>query len=165
MKRCIHEFKSYEFADFDGLRDHLEQFIFAPTCFSNINHTCIELYKYFDDAVNILVPNRTRHRQNLPPWITTATSFLLKKKPETQRRLLLSEPKSYRTKKYVFLENNPAEACEDNRLVYQEKRFGTRNTNANFKHLKKVVRKHQACRYLWIAQAETVKMTFRKSNC
>ena len=64
MNRCIQDFNSKGSADFDCIRDNVEQFTFAATYFSNIDNTFIELYKYFDDAVNIYVP---RYRPNLPP--------------------------------------------------------------------------------------------------
>ena len=116
-KGCIHDLKSYKSADFDGLRDHFEQLTLALTCFSNIDNTCIELYKYFDDAVNIHVATRTRHRQNLPRWITSATSFLLKKLEANKANKLPT--------RVIFLENNLAEAYEEDRVVYQEKLLGT----------------------------------------
>ena len=80
-------------------------------------------------------PTRTIHRQNLPPWITSESSHLLKKM-QTQKRLLVAKPTSYRRNKIVELENLVSKSCEEDRVHYQEKLFNTRDTGRIFKHLK-----------------------------
>ena len=83
----------------------------------------------------MFVPTRTRHRQNIPPWITSEFSHLLKKM-QTQKRLLAAKPSSYRRNKMVELENLVSKSCEEDRVHYQEKLFITRDTGRIFKRLK-----------------------------
>ena len=83
----------------------------------------------------MFVPTRTRHRQSLPPWITSESSHLLKKM-QTQKKLLAAKPTSYRRSKIVELENLVSKSCEEDRVHYQEKLFNTRDTGRTFKHLK-----------------------------
>ena len=83
----------------------------------------------------MFVPTRTRHRQNLPPWITSESSHLLKKM-QTQKRLLAAKPTSYRRNKIVELDNLVSKSCEEDRVHYQEKLFNTRDSGRIFKHLK-----------------------------
>ena len=128
-------FRSFGSADISSLRDHLCWSPFFPTCFSNIDNTCLELYQHFDRAIDMFIPTRTRHRQNLPPWITSESSNLLKKM-QTQKRLLAAKPTSYRRNKIVELENLVSKSCEEDRVHYQEKLFNTRDTGRIFKHLK-----------------------------
>ena len=83
----------------------------------------------------MFVPNRTRHRQNLPPWITSESSHLLEKM-QTQKRLIAAKPTSYRRNRIVELENLVSKSCGKDRFHYREKLFNTRDTGRIFKHLK-----------------------------
>ena len=83
----------------------------------------------------MVVPTRTRHRQNLPPCITSESSHLLKKM-QTQKWLLAAKPTSYRRNKIVELEKLASKSCEEDRVHYQEKLFNARDTGIIFKHLK-----------------------------
>ena len=80
------------------------------------------------------IPQRTKHRKQLPPWIMPSTSNLMKKL-KTQRELLNKKPTNYRKLKVTKLENLVTELCENDRVAYQEL-LATRDTNLLFKHVK-----------------------------
>ena len=80
------------------------------------------------------IPQRTKHRKQLPPWIMPSTSNLTKKL-KTQRELLNKKPTNYRKLKVTKLENLVTELCENDRVAYQEL-LATRDTNLLFKHVK-----------------------------
>ena len=110
---------------------------FQPVCHTNINNTCLELHDYFDIFIQKHIPQRTKHRQQLPTWIMPSTSNLMKKL-KTQRELLNRKPTNYRKLKVTKLENFITELCENDRVAYQEELLATRDTNLLFKHVKRL---------------------------
>ena len=107
---------------------------FEPVCHTNINSTCLELHDYFDNFIQKHIPQRTKHRQQLPTWIMPSTSNLMKKL-KTQRELWNKKPTDYRKLKVTKLENLVTELCENDRVAYQEEILATRDTNLLFKHV------------------------------
>ena len=92
----LHDFYySYGSANYDETRMYMNQNPFRPECFTNINRMNKEFETYCRGIIDMFVPRRTRHRQNLPVWYTSDTSNLLKR-VETQTRLYQSKPTSYR---------------------------------------------------------------------
>ena len=69
------------------------------------------------------------------PWIAAAISNQMKKL-NTQRIKLATRLTLYRKNKVRALEAEVLENCEADRIAYQEKVFGTRNTNEFYRHLK-----------------------------
>ena len=56
-----------------------------PVCWSNPNTLVDEWEKWICGLVQKFVPRRTKHRGNLPPWVTPGKSHLIKKL-ETKRK-------------------------------------------------------------------------------
>ena len=95
---------------------------------------CKEFYQYMDQIFEVHVPKRNRQRQSLPPWVSSFTSYNMKR-PQTQKRLLSEKPTSYRKQEVFKLENQLIESSEMDRIEYQEKIMRARNTGTIFKHL------------------------------
>ena len=93
-----------------------------------------EFGQYTENLIQECVPLRTRHRQEMPPWITPSTSNLINKL-KTQKKVLLERPTASRRNNVSKLENVVLENCEIDRLKYQEKLLSSRNTEKCFKHL------------------------------
>ena len=68
---------------------------FSPVCHTNIDNMSSELCQYTGNLIQECVPLRTRHRQEMPPWITPSTSNLINKL-KTQNKVLLERPTAYR---------------------------------------------------------------------
>ena len=71
-----------------------------------------------DQIFEFHVPKRTRHRQSLPPWISSFTSYNMKRL-QTQKRLLSEKLTSYRKQEVLKLENQLIESSELDRIEYQ----------------------------------------------
>ena len=76
---------SFNGADYEEILEIMENSLFEPTCYSNIDNMVNEFYVYLNDVIEKHVRRRTTHRQTLPSWFTPETSHLLKKL-ETQRK-------------------------------------------------------------------------------
>ena len=118
-----------------SINNNLSTEPFKPVCFTNIDNMCEEFYQYMDQIFEIHVPKRTRHRQKLPPWISSFTSYNMKRL-QTQKWLLSEKPTSYRKQEVLKLENQLIESSELHRIEYQEKIMRASITGTIFKHLK-----------------------------
>ncbi|XP_075262534.1 uncharacterized protein LOC142354154 [Convolutriloba macropyga] len=134
-KETLGNFRSFGNADYESINKILSTEPFKPVCFTNINNICEEFYQYMDQIFEVYVPKRTRHRQSLPPWISSFTSYNMKRL-QTQKRLLSEKPTSYRKQEVLKLENQLIESSEPDRIEYQEKIMRAGNTGTIFKHLK-----------------------------
>ena len=76
---------SFNAADYEEILKIMENSLFEPTCYSNIDNMVNEFYVYLNDIIEKYVPRRTTHRQTLQSWSTPETSHLLKNL-ETQRK-------------------------------------------------------------------------------
>ena len=97
---------------------------FSPVCHTNIDNMYSELCQYTENLIQECVPLRTRHRQEMPPWITPSTSNLINKL-KTQKKVLLERPIAHRKNNVSKLENVVLENCEIDRLKYQEELFSS----------------------------------------
>ena len=86
-KPALQNFRSFGNADYEDFNHYFAHNAFQPTCQTNINKMCEELYQYLDQTIEIYVPRRTRHRRRLALWITSILSNL-PKKLKTQKNLL-----------------------------------------------------------------------------
>ena len=134
-KPYLENFRSFGNADFEGINNFINENPFEPVCHTNINKMHEEYTQYLDEIIKSFVPLRTRHRQSLPPWITSSTSNLIKKL-QTKRQSCILKPTNYRRQQVKLFENLVTESSEVDRKNYQEELFRTRNTNVIFKHLK-----------------------------
>ena len=134
-KETLGNFRSFGNADYESINKILSTEPFKPVCFTNINNMCEEFYQYMDQIFEVHVPKRTRHGQSLPPWISSFTSYNMKRL-QTQKLLLSEKPTSYRKQEVLNLENQLIESSELDRIEYQEKIMRARNTGTIFKHLK-----------------------------
>ena len=140
-KPIYESYRSYGSADFCKMNDIMSRHPFTPVCHTNIDNMYFEFCQYNQSMIEECVPLRTKHRQEMPPWITPSTSNLINKL-KTQRKLLVDRPTTYRRNHVANLENVVAENCEIDRLNYQEELFSTRNTEKIFKHLKYLNKKN-----------------------
>ena len=90
---------------------------FSPVCHTNMDNTYSELCQYTENLKQECVPLRTRHRQEMPPWIIPSSSNLINK-VKTQKKVLLERPTAYRRNNVSKLENVELENCEIDCLNY-----------------------------------------------
>ena len=134
-KPIIGNFRSCGSADYPAINELLEKIESSSKCYTDINQMCEEMYDSFDRIVEALIPRRTRHRQLIPPWITSSRSNLLNKLT-TQRKLLLLKPTTCWKMQAAKLQNNVIEAAEIDWTNYQIKTMSARDRSVIFKHLK-----------------------------
>ena len=127
QKPIFEKYRSYRRADYQKIFDIMSTCPSSPVCHTNIDNMFSVLCQYTENLIQECVPLRTRHRQQMPPWITPSTSNL-KNKLKTQKRVLLERLTAYRRNNVSKLENVVLENCEIDRLNYQEEHLSSRNT-------------------------------------
>ena len=71
-------FYSFESGDYDRIVSAMEDRPFNPQCYTNVDNMYNELQDYTTDLIDTNIPERTKYRQSLPPWITPSTSHQMK---------------------------------------------------------------------------------------
>ena len=95
-----------------------------------------EWYHWLFEAITKFTPRRSKHRSNLPPWITPATSHLMKKLNTLQRKQnSLANNDSLRLK-IETSRTSLAEAVDLDQKNYESKLFNSRNSQAMYKYFK-----------------------------
>ena len=79
-------------ADFDRFKEHIEINPFNSYCWSNVDILVDQWYKWLEKIIKQTVPQRTKHRCMLPPWISKETSHLIKCLQTKRRRYKESHP-------------------------------------------------------------------------
>ena len=77
---------SFYKCDYVGLNENLRVKPFNSICYSNCDRMLSDWYHWFFEAITKLKTRRSKHRSNLPPWITPATSHLMKKLNAVQQK-------------------------------------------------------------------------------
>ena len=77
---------AFEKADFKKLIDSIIKNPFTPFCYSNVEHLVHSWYEWIRNLNDKNIPRITKHRATLPPWISNATSHLLKQLQTPSRR-------------------------------------------------------------------------------
>ena len=119
QKPIFEKYRSYGKADYQKMIDVISTRPFSPFCHTNIDNMYSELCQYTENLIQECVPLRTRHGQEIPPWITPSTSDLINKL-KTQKKVLLERPTASRRNNVSKLGNVVLENCEIDRLNYQE---------------------------------------------
>ena len=88
---AIENFHSFGSGNYEEMLIDMSINKFQSVCHTNINNTCLELHDYFENFIQKHIPQRTKHRQQLPPCITQSKSNLMKKL-KTQRIFLNKKP-------------------------------------------------------------------------
>ena len=73
-------------ADFKKLNDSIIKNPFTTFCYSNVDHLVHSWYEWIRNLIDKNIPRITKHRATLPPWISNATSHLLKQLQTLNRR-------------------------------------------------------------------------------
>ena len=108
-----------------------------PGCCSPDSDTLINVwYEWVRSAVLRHVPRRTRHRDSLPPWVSQATSHLMKQL-ETAKRV---DSRKHRgpSAKATRLQQPAYEACASDQSVYESFLSNVRDTRRLFKYYRSV---------------------------
>ena len=81
------EILSYCKADYPRMEELIIQNPFETFCWSNIAHLVEMWYKWIRGIIRETTPLRTKLRSNLPPWVTSSTSHLIKKLHTAKNRI------------------------------------------------------------------------------
>ena len=135
-KTELNRILSFSKCDYVSLKENLRLNPFNPICFSNCDRMLSEWYHWLFDTMTKFTPRRSQHRSNLPPWITPATSHLMKKLNTRQRKPnSLANNDSLRLK-IETSRNRLAEAVDLDQKNYESKLFNARNSQAMYKYFK-----------------------------
>ena len=129
-KTELHKFLSFCKCDYVGLKENLSLNPFNPICYSNCDRLFSEWYHWLLEAITKFTPRRSKHRSNLPPWITPATSHLMKKLNTVQRKQNSLANNDSLSLKIETLRNSLAEAVDLDQKYYESKLFNSRNSQA-----------------------------------
>ena len=95
------KYLSYGRADYQKMIDIINTQPFSRFCHTNIDNIFSKLCQYTENLIRECVPLRTRHRHEMPPWITSSTSKLMNKLKTQKKRkcfwknLLHTKEKTY----------------------------------------------------------------------
>ena len=120
LKLPIEKYYSYNKADCDNIRNFMVENTFIPRCFTNVDIATKEWYTYIKDIIAKFVPLRILHRQSLPPWITSATSHLMKR-VTTQKSKLTKNYSKYCASTLKEMEQELTICFEKDRCEYFSK--------------------------------------------
>ena len=93
-----------------------------------------EWYHWLFEAIPKFTPSQSKRRSNLPPWITPATSHLMKKLNVLQRKqnsLINHDPLRLKIETST---NSLAEAVDLDQKKYESKLFNSRNSQAMYNY-------------------------------
>ena len=130
MPRLVHRqnYFSYCKGDYDKLNRLIFESPFLRRCWSNVNVLVKEWEIWFKNFLPLAVHIRTRHRASLSPWISSNTSYHLKKLSTLKRKLPTSHSK------VAVKELECVRLISRDKLEYQISLADNRNTNSLFKY-------------------------------
>ena len=85
---------SYTKANYEPMRLQISRNPFTGHCWSNPNVLLSEWYDWLQHIISKTVPIRTKHRSELPPWITSSTSNEIKRLHTFEKKFGRSNPKT-----------------------------------------------------------------------
>lgn len=132
---CLPKY-SYNKCDYNTLIDELSKKSFSPKCYTSADHMLTEWYSWLREILNTLLPIRTRHRQSLPPWISSETSNILKRMKTIQKRLASKPDDSNLIMKREHLAAMYNGAVEGDKKDYEEKIFKEKSGPQIFKYFR-----------------------------
>ena len=127
--------RSYSLADYEKLNALILEYPFTGVCWSNPNVLLKNWYQWLSPLLDMAVPYKTRHRCNLPPWVSPQTSHSMKKL-ETLRRKYFSKPNDNIQLKITILEKSIESSTEIDQANYETSLANRRNTSHLFKYFK-----------------------------
>ena len=129
MPRLVHRqnYFSYCKGDYDKLNRLIFESPFLGRCWSNVNVLVKEWEIWFKSLLPLAVPIRTRHRASLSPWISSNTSYHLKKLSTLKRKLPSHSKVAVKELECVRL-------ISRDKLEYQISLADNRNTISLFKY-------------------------------
>ena len=75
---------AYSKADWDNLSSHINAHPFTPYCYSNVEVVTKLWYEWLYECFRLYIPQTTKNRKELAPWVKPGTSHLLEKKETLQ---------------------------------------------------------------------------------
>ena len=118
---------AFKRADWDSLNSSIEPEPFIPYCYSNVNEIIRQWYEWLWEKIEKFVPRITEHRSRLQPWITPATSHLIKKLQTMKRKPKQGLERLLKIKK---LEKDIQRFSEDDLAEYEKTVLEGRTLNA-----------------------------------
>ena len=118
------------------MKENLRPNPFNPICYSNCDRILSEWYHWLFEAITKFTPRRCKHRSNLPPWITPATSHLKKKLNTLERKQSSLASNDSLRLKIETSRNSLAEALDLDQKNYESKLSNSRNSQAMYKYFK-----------------------------
>ena len=107
---------------------------FRPVCYSKIDVFLSSWNEWLHSLASKVIPMKTKHRQNLPPW----------KKPETSNMIKrLHTAREHKLTKVAVLERELSSKLNENQVVYESKLLETKNFSNFYRYLRAVRRPSQ----------------------
>ena len=120
-------------ADWDELNKSILQEPFQPYCYSNVDELLKQWYEWLWKKIKKLIPRITKHRSQLPPWISNVTSNLMNKLKTRKKRKSVTLSKLIKLKR---LEKPIKFESEKDLAEYEKSIFEGRTFSKIQKYLK-----------------------------
>ena len=132
---CLRKFphnQAYSFcrADFESIRNLIEQAPFDTFCWSNVDVIVDNWYIWLEKIIKACVPRRTKHRSSLSPWISQETSHALKCLRTKRKRYHETHPTVQQLLQKVV------RMAEEDKNKYESQLADSRSSTALFKYFK-----------------------------
>ncbi|XP_063720030.1 uncharacterized protein LOC134846577 [Symsagittifera roscoffensis] len=137
-------------ADYEGLNKSILESPFIGNCWSKPNVLLCEWYDWLFKLTQEHVPVKTKHRLNVPPWTTSATSHKMKKLKTMKKRQLRNNNVP---DKISNLEQDIHDSLVEDQAEYETLLADTRSVSRLFKYFSS------------LRQANPLPKTFRHGDC
>ena len=129
---------SYSRVDWEDLANYFRTHKFSPYCYSSVDVLTCSWYKRINDGIAQHVPKRTKHRRNLPPWTSQATSNLIK--IANTRRKHVDYSNATTVARLRTAEVSAMNALNHDKQQYECDVFSSRNFGDLYRYFKSVKR-------------------------
>ena len=79
-------YRAYNKTDWNAMNKYITENEFQPYCYSNVDELTRQWHKWIEQIIEIHIPQITKHRSSIPPWVTSNTSHQMKILRTLQRR-------------------------------------------------------------------------------
>ena len=126
---------AYHKTDWQKMNAYIGEHPFSPFCYSNIDELVTQWYNWLQAIIDTHIPRVTKHRAQLPPWVSPPTSHQIKML-NTMKRKYERKPHLTQLLKIKRKEKDTRDQMLSDQTAYEEKLFKGKRMSDMQKYLK-----------------------------
>ena len=126
---------AYHKTDWQKMNAYIGEHPFSPFCYSNIDELVTQWYNWLQAIIDTHIPRVTKHRAQLPPWVSPPTSHQIKML-NTMKRKYERKPHLTQLLKIKRKEKDIRDQMLSDQTAYEEKLFKGKRMSDMQKYLK-----------------------------